>query len=424
MGKRGRPKHPDILTPREWEVLDLLRDGLSNEEIAQRLRISVAGAKYHVSEILSKLAVASREEAAAWQPERRRWPLAAFAPLGFWRRADVPWLSTAAAGLAGAAVVAGIALLVWGLVRTSGDGDGNGQLASDGALSPPAQPLRPEDVPFEIVGPFDANLPISQDIVENIGSWFVLDVQNQELYIIGRRDSTADRRGPTVRAVGWLPDDALFVHTEERDYRATLTGEIFASGPFLVTPRDRNERLSADGEWYARHEGGQYGAILVGRPDEDPSYRLTNGWTDWGAGPPAWSPQGSTLAFTGSLCLGWDLFVFDPEEAQLRVLSEVGTQNQLFLDFVWHPDGRTLAVNMFPSISLGLPASIGLIDAETGARQQAVELSMSGWLDPLGWSPSGDYLLIQFIGGGGACEDVGTGGVPTPEETRLEILTD
>ncbi len=52
MSKRGRPPHPDILTPREWEVLALLRESLSNDEIAQRLGISLAGAKYHVSEIL------------------------------------------------------------------------------------------------------------------------------------------------------------------------------------------------------------------------------------------------------------------------------------------------------------------------------------------------------------------------------------
>ena len=39
MGKRGRPPHPDILTPREWEILALLREGLSDPEIAERLGI-------------------------------------------------------------------------------------------------------------------------------------------------------------------------------------------------------------------------------------------------------------------------------------------------------------------------------------------------------------------------------------------------
>ncbi len=49
MKRRGRPPYPDLLTPREQEVLAFLREGLSNEQIAQRLGVSVAGAKYHVS---------------------------------------------------------------------------------------------------------------------------------------------------------------------------------------------------------------------------------------------------------------------------------------------------------------------------------------------------------------------------------------
>ena len=124
MSKRGRPKHPDILTPREWEVLALLRESLSNDEIAQRLGISLAGAKYHVSEILGKLGVASREEAARWAPsERPRWAGAA-APIAWvWRKASFSWLATGAAGVAAVLVVVGVGLLVWGLVRTNGDGE-------------------------------------------------------------------------------------------------------------------------------------------------------------------------------------------------------------------------------------------------------------------------------------------------------------
>jgi DNA-binding CsgD family transcriptional regulator len=77
MSNRGRPKTPDVLTPREYEVLALLRNGLSNREIAGRLGISLAGAKFHVSEIIGKLGVESREEAAAWQSEpSRRWGFA------------------------------------------------------------------------------------------------------------------------------------------------------------------------------------------------------------------------------------------------------------------------------------------------------------------------------------------------------------
>jgi DNA-binding CsgD family transcriptional regulator len=106
MGKTGRPRHPDILTPREWEVLALLRERLTNEEIASRLGISLDGAKYHVSQILSKLGVATREEAAVALAERRRgwaaWPL---------------WARIAGAATL-AAVTAGIAVLALGVLRT------------------------------------------------------------------------------------------------------------------------------------------------------------------------------------------------------------------------------------------------------------------------------------------------------------------
>ncbi|MPZ50264.1 MAG: hypothetical protein GEU75_13370 [Dehalococcoidia bacterium] len=67
---RGRPPYEDILTPREWEVLTLIGEGLTNEQIANRLGISENTAKFHVSEILSKLGVGSRTAAATWQQSR------------------------------------------------------------------------------------------------------------------------------------------------------------------------------------------------------------------------------------------------------------------------------------------------------------------------------------------------------------------
>jgi DNA-binding CsgD family transcriptional regulator len=53
-------------TPRQREVLDLLVRGRSNAEIAAALGVSLDGAKWHVREILSKLGVQSREEAAEY----------------------------------------------------------------------------------------------------------------------------------------------------------------------------------------------------------------------------------------------------------------------------------------------------------------------------------------------------------------------
>ena len=51
---------PERLTSRQREVLELLRRGDTNEEIARTLRISLDGAKWHVSEIIGRLGVADR----------------------------------------------------------------------------------------------------------------------------------------------------------------------------------------------------------------------------------------------------------------------------------------------------------------------------------------------------------------------------
>ncbi len=118
MKQRGRPKHPDILTPREWEVLELVREGLSNDAIGERLGISLDGVKFHVSEILGRLGVRDRQEAARWQPAGRPWWMAAATPFLFWRKLGLGWVAPAVAGGVAIAAVVGAGLLIWGLTRT------------------------------------------------------------------------------------------------------------------------------------------------------------------------------------------------------------------------------------------------------------------------------------------------------------------
>lgn len=54
------------LTDREREVLELVNQGLTNRDIAERLVIEVGTVKTHVHSILEKLGVNTREEAGAW----------------------------------------------------------------------------------------------------------------------------------------------------------------------------------------------------------------------------------------------------------------------------------------------------------------------------------------------------------------------
>lgn len=107
MKTRGRPPHPDVLTPKEWEVLELLREDLTNEEIAERLSVTLDGAKYHVSQILSKLYVNSRKEAALWRPQEPRqwWRMLLPLPIAA-KAAGVAVISSTVIGLGALAVLA------------------------------------------------------------------------------------------------------------------------------------------------------------------------------------------------------------------------------------------------------------------------------------------------------------------------------
>jgi DNA-binding NarL/FixJ family response regulator len=58
------------LTPREREVLRLLSTGASNREIGEQLFISEGTVKNHISNILSRLNLRDRTQAAIWAKER------------------------------------------------------------------------------------------------------------------------------------------------------------------------------------------------------------------------------------------------------------------------------------------------------------------------------------------------------------------
>ncbi|MGE0601720.1 MAG: LuxR C-terminal-related transcriptional regulator [Dehalococcoidia bacterium] len=104
------------LTDRQREVLRLIAAGKTNGEIAETLDMTLAGAKWHVSELLTKLALDSREAAAAYY----RWRQAPHRRLAG-RLQALASTTALKVGLASAAGVGVVAVGVAAYVAFNGD---------------------------------------------------------------------------------------------------------------------------------------------------------------------------------------------------------------------------------------------------------------------------------------------------------------
>jgi DNA-binding CsgD family transcriptional regulator/outer membrane lipoprotein-sorting protein len=97
-----------LLSERQRAVLALLVAGKTNAEIGDRLGITLDGAKWNVSEILTKLGLASREDAAAYWRWRSRPAARLNALRGLVGIGSLKWVGGGAALVLGVAVVAAI----------------------------------------------------------------------------------------------------------------------------------------------------------------------------------------------------------------------------------------------------------------------------------------------------------------------------
>jgi DNA-binding NarL/FixJ family response regulator len=79
-GAQGLRPVKSPLTDREWEVLDLLYEGSSTDEIARRLVLSIETVRSHIKHILGKLHASSRTEAVAKAQELRGAPMRSSSP--------------------------------------------------------------------------------------------------------------------------------------------------------------------------------------------------------------------------------------------------------------------------------------------------------------------------------------------------------
>ena len=75
MANPGRPPVDDVLTPAEWEVVHMVRHGMTNRRIASMRGTSIDGVKFHLENIRAKLALQDRRAIRAWDGVPRHHPL-------------------------------------------------------------------------------------------------------------------------------------------------------------------------------------------------------------------------------------------------------------------------------------------------------------------------------------------------------------
>jgi DNA-binding CsgD family transcriptional regulator len=404
MATRGRPRHPDILTPREWEVLGLIRQGLTNPQIADRLDITRAAVKYHVSEILSKLAVSTREDAAAWRPDRRPWWVAGLALISrpLTRISSSVALKTAGAALL-LATAAGLSLLIWALVAT--DGTRTEGPAGNGDAIPVADapPGRIAFTSFREDGEFNI---------------YAIDADGSNIQSLTKDLDSSSSRGHMWPS--WSPDGELigFIasgRTYQLDTAASLTdnAEIFLMNGDGSNARQLTDmvesRLSAFSHPLLSPNGDR---IAFGCRSKYPSKEgiciatmdgtvevVRTGLDDSEHAPSAWSPDGRLLAIAriDDDSNRVSVVVFDPDEGGFSVLLD---DPAFAADAVWSPDGGTIAFTCSESPLPTPPApqaplQPGICLAESDGSNVR-RISDSGQTPS--WSPDGRWIAFMRDG--------------------------
>lgn len=74
MAKPGRPRVDDVLTPSEWEVVHMVRHGMTNRRIAQQRGTTLDGVKFHLENIRAKLELPNRTAIRGWRGIPRHHP--------------------------------------------------------------------------------------------------------------------------------------------------------------------------------------------------------------------------------------------------------------------------------------------------------------------------------------------------------------
>ena len=371
MPSHVEPRLIEDLTPREREVLDLLRSGLTNQEIAVRLSISPDGAKYHVSEIIGKLGVRSRYEASAW-PKRPPWWMGAVAPLGMlWRR--LGWLPQIAAASAGIAVTAGLGFLIWGLLRTNSDGPStlpdNTVAAIDRVSFARGETVTGSGAGFYFIDPATGETE----------GWVMTRLNTQSFPVIGM---SADGRYVLYPCQNHAPDNS----TVSCDPNATTADPIWfyfdtQSGERTRLPDDMEYRsLSPDGKTVLALQGDMF--LLTDIPDIGNTRLLPptgEAYVEY------WSPQSDAL-------------VISSQQGTVLVETASGETTPLidsaYAAVSFSPDGSRIAVVLPPDNAKPpeLPSGTFVYDRNGNELWSS---PITGIAPNARWSPDGTLLAIN-----------------------------
>lgn len=390
--QRGRPPYP-LLTPAEERVLDFVRQGKTNAEIGVRLGVSPDAVKYHVSNLLGKSGLSSREELAGWRPRpgnilTRVWgAIPLFAKLGV----------GATAVLAGGAIT-------WSAIQQSSASpqfhDGLVTIGYDGkpANDTSSNPKLSADGRYVVFESRASNLvPIDTNNASDI---FRYDRQTGVMEMVSRGSASGAQvqfpaTHPSVSA-----DGNLVSYTQWQDIGAQAVLRNLAAGTTRVISSSLGSgftTVSPDGRFFAYSE------------------------TD-----PPFSPLPTGRIVVGDLRSGAILYRVELDRSK--------DLNQLAQDFSFSPNGRWFVFNAGLVSGTGCdPIERGVIfngQSAPGFLQRPVVHDMETGitncpaLDAVGpnavvWAASGVTASDEWIGFGESITQAGGGALV---DTRLVLL--
>lgn len=374
------------LTRRQREVLGLIAQGMSNPEIAERLGISRDGVKWHVSEILSRLGVDTREEA------RDEWRRSRGLPARLRRLAGAAafrWIVGGVSVGAVAGVILGVAIFTRGLSVST-----NPAISTDESTAS-ADPG--DSVVVYTAGASSELLPTGSVTTWKVVTFDVKSHRQTSLFTFG-----GENEWP-LRAM--LDGDEIITVTTGAIRRSRLDGSemrVLASAPNGSSFGDA--ALSPDGSTLAvtldGGDSGEQDSVLFLRPDSGTTVeRIERGTHGFDFDYPPESPSQITWIADGTGVIvtmavgkeGYTRPFVIPIDGEAYRVTVSGSN--------WPaPDGRGIAMDTSDGtcgISGGSHSIV--VQSLDGAHVLNRVEHPDRWLFAVGWAPDSRYFLYQSV---------------------------